>query len=490
MKLRIIHWLSLLLAMVASFYACRKTGVEKINPATVNTSVFDVTAARNYFNTKFQKTISSSSNLRHLAPDIYPLYPHWRKATSFTKGSYSYVEVPSAFTIKNRFIVKPKTSGQQAGSRTQKYPVQGLQRLLFFRDENGKTGELNINYIPDEEYLASKGNDISENHLHQIDPGYNGFIIYSRTNNTPLFMARVEKGKFVRTVVFKDPGSTTARKAPSTSRDLASYECWEYCVEHWEESCWVIPDPLPGGPTEECSEPVMVGETCTYECFYVLEELPEPENPASYEYPGDGDGGFASYYPYNAQYAVLSPALPVNIQDFLKCFNKNMAAKFTIYADQPVAGSRTSLTEDENGHNVGHAFVSIEQTINGITYSRTFGFYPSGEADLLSPDFTPAFGNDADRTYDVKISRNINANQLVGIIQRSLSARTFHYNLYTYNCTNFAIELANIAGLNIPYSKGLFFPACNPGELGEDLKKKSGVVTVPGRAPNKSGNCN
>ncbi|MGN7720241.1 hypothetical protein [Chitinophaga sp. 22620] len=488
MKLRIIRLLSLLLAMAASFYACRKTGVEKINTAAADTNVFDVTEARNYFNVKFQKTISSSINLRHLAPDIYPMYPHWRKATAFKKGNYSYVEVPTAFTIKNSFIVKPKTSGLQAGSWTQKYPAQGLQRLLIFRDEKGKTGELNINYIPDEEYLASKGNDISENRLHQVDPGYNGFIIYSRTNNTPLFMARVEKGKFVRTMVFKAPGSATARKAPSTSRDLASYECWEYCVEHWEKSCWAIPDPLPGGPIEECSEPAMVGETCTYECFPVEEELPDPENPG--EYPGEDDGGIAIPFLYSAQYIVNAPTAPVNISDFLKCFNRLKGATFTIYADQPVAGARNSIDLGAGGTDVGHAFVTIEQTSLGVTYSRTFGFYPRGDAGLLSPQDNAAFSNDGNQGYDVKITKTITPSQLSAIIHKAVSASSVPYNLYQYNCANFAIDLANLAGMNVPYSKGTFFPACNPGELGQDLRSIPGAISTPGTSPAKAGNCN
>ena len=200
MKLRITRWLALLLVMGCCLFACRKNWVETTEP--VSDAVFEVAEARNYFNIKFQKTIPSSSNLRHLAPNVYPMYPHWQKATTFKRKGFSYVEVPTAYTIKSNFLVKPKTPGQQAEYHAGKYPVQGIQRLLIFQDKNGKIGEMNINYIPDEEYLASKGNDISENRLHKIDPGYSGFIIYSRTNTSLLFMTRIEKGKFGKSFIF------------------------------------------------------------------------------------------------------------------------------------------------------------------------------------------------------------------------------------------------------------------------------------------------
>ena len=180
----------------------------------------------------------------------------------------------------------------------------------------------------------------------------------------------------------------------------------------------------------------------------------------------------------------------MNISDFLKCFNRLKGATFTIYSDQPVAGARNSIDVGIDGRDVGHAFVSIEQIVNGVTIIRTFGFYPAGDAGLLSPEDNAAFSNDGSQDYDVKVSKAITPGQLSAIINKAKSVSNAPYNLYQYNCANFAIDLANLAGLNVPYSKGTFFPACNPGELGQDLRSIPGANGNPGISPAKTGNCN
>ncbi len=471
-------------------YACSKMQDDKPGTAPAGNVRLSVDEARNYYNSKFKQTIGSSTNLRHKSPDIFPMYPRWKNATTFSKGEFSYVEVPTAFTVKKDHKVKIKSGQGRSENTSPRKPVPSLQRLLISKNSRGEVSEMYISYVPDSAYFAASGYDISHNSLHQLDPSFCGYVIYSRSNNIPLFITKVEQGKFLGTALFRTSGEQQARQAPDSTKLFAGYECWEYCVEHWEQDCWAVPDPLPGQPPEECGEPYMTGETCTYECFYTMEDLPEPDNPASYDYPGGGEGGSASYFPYMGQYLVYAPSNPVNINEFLKCFNKSLGAKFTIYSDQPMAGSRAPIGVNVNGSQVGHAFVTIEQTIGGVTFSRSFGFYPAGESGLLDPQDNSAFSNDGGQLYDVKLSTNISANQLTSIINKANAANNVHYNLYLYNCANFAIDLANIAGLNIPYSKGMVFPGCNPGDLGEDLRALPSSVRTSGVAPSKSGNCN
>jgi len=49
--------------------------------------------------------------------------------------------------------------------------------------------------------------------------------------------------------------------------------------------------------------------------------------------------------------------------------------------------------------------------------------------------------------------------------------------------------MANAAGMALPFTQNPNFPGCNPGDLGQDMRLKTGVVTTPGLAPAKTGTC-
>lgn len=198
---------------------------------------------------------------------------------------------------------------------------------------------------------------------------------------------------------------------------------------------------------------------------------------------------------YNPDYIYyyLMPSAPpgktVNITDFLKCFSLTTGAKFTIYADQPISGTRIPIDLSGAQSDVGHSFVTIEQTVGGSTVKRTFGFYPSIPVDIYNSTVARAIVDDATHPYDVSLSTNVTAAQLQSIIYAATHAPNT-YDLVNYNCTDFAIKLATEAGLTLPSTHNVSFPGCNPADLGQDMRSKTGAITTAGTAPANSGTCN
>ncbi|AMC10242.1 hypothetical protein Lupro_02785 [Lutibacter profundi] len=137
---------------------------------------------------------------------------------------------------------------------------------------------------------------------------------------------------------------------------------------------------------------------------------------------------------------TLKPILDLN--DFLKCINKNIGATITIYVDQPFANSDVIASPLDKA---GHSFISINQNGN----VSTFGFYPNGHATPYSPTQSSAIGDDSGHSYDVSISFNVAPSVLQNIMEYSYNYNPI-YDLNSYNCTDFAIEIGNMAGLSLP----------------------------------------
>ncbi len=129
-----------------------------------------------------------------------------------------------------------------------------------------------------------------------------------------------------------------------------------------------------------------------------------------------------------------SPDKPIiDVDEYVKCFNTNTSAKVTLYSDQPNPGTRDAY----NGTDVGHAFFSIEQSINGDIIRRTMGFYPDEDkvnpiTDRSSPS---AFGNDDNRGYNIRYEQDVSGAQLSSVLNIVSNASGI-YHLNNNNCTH------------------------------------------------------
>jgi hypothetical protein len=183
-----------------------------------------------------------------------------------------------------------------------------------------------------------------------------------------------------------------------------------------------------------------------------------------------------------------------NIDEYLKCFNRNMSAQITIFVDEPLPGTGDSFDKS----NVGHAFISITQLVNGQMITRTMGFYPEGWATPINPLSSGALFNDSGHAWDVQLTVNITSSQLTSILNSIAALSTNSSDLNNFNCTNFALNSCSSGGISLPQTIGSWpgGQGLNPGNLGKDImemilplnyvsRSNSGGIGTSNR-----GNCN
>ena len=194
-----------------------------------------------------------------------------------------------------------------------------------------------------------------------------------------------------------------------------------------------------------------------------------------------------------ATVVVISPETPIaDMVKYLECFDTSKSATIAIYADQPKSGSSDAWAATWSGAVVGHTFVSIIQEAN----TSVFGFYPStDDTRVTSPPELSAMGNDSGESYNVSVSITVSGNVLQQILQYAISYNDT-YDLDNYNCTDFGIEIGNLAGMGLPdcYGSWLGGGGSNPGTLGQHLRNMTlpnGAIrnTSGGTAPTNKKGC-
>ncbi|MGK7648591.1 hypothetical protein ACSQ7D_01055 [Capnocytophaga sp. G1920] len=175
-----------------------------------------------------------------------------------------------------------------------------------------------------------------------------------------------------------------------------------------------------------------------------------------------------------------------------KCFfstvDLNKGATLTIYVDEPNPGTGNV----KNWTNVGHTFIGITQGEKQYTY----GFYPNvpGHKTISNNNVDSVLGKDDRHSFSVSFSAEISPEQLQKIIELSEKSYDRQYNLSYSNCTDFAISVANLANITLPYCKGTWTGGGGsaPGILGKALRDSSAfknkINTRGGTAPASKGN--
>jgi RHS repeat-associated protein len=135
---------------------------------------------------------------------------------------------------------------------------------------------------------------------------------------------------------------------------------------------------------------------------------------------------------------------------------------FTIYVDQPKAGSRESKFVDYT--NVGHVFIGIQMVDKDgrIIVQQKFGFYPT---DPIKSGGNPwntsgasTFKNNAKHDYHESVSIQIDQGQFAAIMQLAQNFESGGlYDLCKKNCTSFALQAAEIADIKINETYGTWY---------------------------------
>jgi len=188
----------------------------------------------------------------------------------------------------------------------------------------------------------------------------------------------------------------------------------------------------------------------------------------------------------------LSDTEKIDPKEELKCFDISNKAKLTIYVQQP----RENTADIIGPNSVGHAFIGLEQ--NG--FIRNIGFYPIKDANrglvAVGRTYDSEIRTNNNYMYHVSISREISSSQLNSITEYIKNAPN-KYNVNSYACADFAIEVGNLGNLSLPSTtvSNLTFSGRSPGQLGQEIRERNSnnevtVSKTKGNSPDRSGNCN
>lgn len=245
-----------------------------------------------------------------------------------------------------------------------------------------------------------------------------------------------------------------------------------------------------------CSQSIQVYESTigTYEVYVV--DTCSSTYIADYGGSGGGTGDIGSYIggggggtpgvtpvPVPQLFIPGQDNPPIDINKFVKCFgtttNLDDSYQFTVYVDQPMNGSASS----SYGGNVGHTFIGITKSNNTGTFTQYIGYYPENQLLGVLP-LGHAFKDNGSTDYDVSINFNIPYADFASLLA-AINNYNQDYNVWNHNCTDFALEMANAAGVYVPNSQGNIAISRTPGQLGEDLRQYK--RDNPGIAVNDNG---
>ncbi|MBB2146193.1 hypothetical protein GM921_11900 [Pedobacter sp. LMG 31464] len=183
--------------------------------------------------------------------------PIWQKAMEGKTRLYDFVEVPLKYTSK----VTPMLYSHEEGKNTVKTANKdvlkaSLDRLIIYKNKDGKVNQRIISFIPTEQYLARHNGDISHNRSNKLDKDFDGTLIYREWNGAFLFALIIKDGRAIKKLSLEN--KTKFRKTAFSGDDCEYVDIYE-----WFQYCYYIGDsPEPYYCGEPFAEYVTTIEVC------------------------------------------------------------------------------------------------------------------------------------------------------------------------------------------------------------------------------------
>lgn len=174
----------------------------------------------------------------------------------------------------------------------------------------------------------------------------------------------------------------------------------------------------------------------------------------------------------DGKYGEDPKTLIAQIKKMFADSKKTLSYSFTLYVDQPKAGSRHLKWTVTDG--VGHTFISLtKRNTDGSKVTQTFGYYPAGDGGR---PWQPAadgsvFKNNSEHSFDEAITVNISKGQFDLVIELADGLERNNYNLNIRNCTDFGTAAASLVGVEIKEKWGNwpFGSGFNPASVGQSI---------------------
>jgi hypothetical protein len=255
------------IAILATFmlsigiYSCRKelTAIPEMKP--------EAQWAKSYFNDVLLPNVGnqvsyviankvSSTERTGSKPNLKT--PIWARAFVDKTSLYEFVEIPLKYTRKIT-----STIGKKDSPADMEIIKASFDRLIIYKDKNGKIDQRIISFIPDKDYLKRHNGDISHNNINKLDKDFNGYLIYKTWDDKTVNRLRIANGKAISLTKSKVSQPTLKlNKLASIDRPTSDrpgtegeFGCSDYYDVVYETACYFIgDDPIP----THCDEPIVI----------------------------------------------------------------------------------------------------------------------------------------------------------------------------------------------------------------------------------------
>jgi hypothetical protein len=204
---------------------------------------------------------------------------------------------------------------------------------------------------------------------------------------------------------------------------------------------------------------------------------------------GGGGGGDGTAATVQVDFDSPENKPAIDIKKYLDCFgnisNTNANCTITIATDIPVDGDPTKFFNWSEG-SPGHTYIELFKSDGqGAMVEQNIGFYPStGWKSVGGGNVSSKLADDANHEYNAKYTITVTPAQFQDALDRMQALSSFDYNIGTFNCTDFALQVFNAAGgnLSIPLFQIPGFPTASGSNTPEGVYDQLNTMAAAGTA--------
>ena len=169
--------------------------------------------------------------------------------------------------------------------------------------------------------------------------------------------------------------------------------------------------------------------------------------------PGDAAGGGEEHGEIvQVEYYDVASLPGINIEKLFNCFDAvpdfpGTTYEISLNTDLPMNSYPGSPADFL--YSPGHTFITINKTNSYFSVTKNFGFYPvSGFTSIIQENVPSKIVNDSQHEINAKITISMSQNEFNSIRANAIVYANQLYNIKTNNCSDFAINLFNLARIN------------------------------------------